>query len=468
MCAAPRKSLYTRITNRVHRRHSFVVGAIIGSQAAVGLVSNYESFTKGQIQRQPSADDILTISQVKPKSATLFVTGESGAVLPHERQKLELTLRSGASAARIQDLLHEVNVAVSLRVTTVSAGCFVASIDAAGTSSSQPFLTAEQRGDFIPPDTAKLLKDLGLRLNPAIGPDGRPKPIRLVQEVSSKIEMSERYFREQFKLRPDNSELWNNYGSFLISRRKTTAAIAAFRKSLGLQPNNTTAMANLAKNLWLGGGDISEADHLYSNALAIMEPSVPSWILSDFALLREELGDTERAQQLHARAALDRDYPLALARQALFMLIRENNTEGARYSLQQALERQSNNADILVLAGHAEWFYLGDREGALDKLQKACVLAQHNTFALKLCADFSLCLGAAASAIGYYRRALKDGASRQEIAGNYGLALLLDRKAQLALRELSGASSPRQRILQSRQTWLPRCMSSGEQTRHAD
>jgi len=57
------------------RRHSFVVASIVGTQTIVALVSNFESFSRGQITRRGAADESLTISYIKPKSPVLYVTG---------------------------------------------------------------------------------------------------------------------------------------------------------------------------------------------------------------------------------------------------------------------------------------------------------------------------------------------------------------------------------------------------------
>jgi len=69
---------------------------MIGTQARVSLISNFEFFGDGQIQRLPTADTELTVTSIKPKSAQLFATGVGDKITAAEREQLELTLKSNA------------------------------------------------------------------------------------------------------------------------------------------------------------------------------------------------------------------------------------------------------------------------------------------------------------------------------------------------------------------------------------
>jgi Tetratricopeptide repeat len=189
-------------------------------------------------------------------------------------------LKSRSSEASIQERLSEVNAAVSRRTETpqgkiVSEGCYVASLSATGRGSSRPFVTDEQKGDIIPPETEELFRRLGVQLNRGTGPDGRPLPLRVVGSTFVKSSGSREYFRQQFKLQPDNAELWNNYGAFLARQRKFDEAMDAYERALALDPSYAIAIANLAKQYWLHRNDVSEADRLYRKALGVGDRRCP-------------------------------------------------------------------------------------------------------------------------------------------------------------------------------------------------
>lgn len=427
-------------------RLTFIVGCFVGSQSTIALVSNFQRLDQGRVSTDQIARNYMTITKIRPKSELLITVGDSGSVTAKERADLTLILRSGANDAKIQEKLRDLNVDVSTRTTTVSAGCYAASLHATGFGSGMPFLTSEQQGDFISPDFTHMLSRIGLQLNREIDPNGKPLPIR---EVQSQVAMmggnSDEYFREQFKLRPNNAELWNNYGSFLVAKHKHEDAIAAYERAVELDPSDLTATANLASNIWVHRGDIERARKLYSGVLTATEPSVPSWILSHCAnFFDEALGDRARAHDLHARAAEDRNNPLAAAQYAWFKIKYGIDVDRSRIELETLLTENSTNAQILDIAARVDYFYFSDIDAARDKINKACSLEPTNTHILRFAADISLRWGDAVSAGYYYRKQLKREPNNAEARGNYGLALLMERKTKGALRHLSKAlhSSP--------------------------
>jgi Tfp pilus assembly protein PilF len=434
---AAERSLAT-ISDASLRRTTFVVASMVGSQSMVSLVSNFETFIRGQITTAATAGRSLIVSRVKPKGAAFFATGTANKIRSAERDELMLALRSGAPDGQIQEQMRSLNEAVSTRTGTVSPGCYVASLHATGQRSARPFLTAEQQGDFIPPEFAEQLKRSGLRLNRKIGPDGRPMPIRMVGSSSARAGGSPENFREQFKLRPNDAELWNNYGAFLWGRKRYEESVEAFQKAVDLNPNYSTALANLASKIWVRRQDTVTVDDLYSRAVAASEPSVPAWIMSDYAIFCDEgLSDPGRAGDLHERAAHDENFPLALARQALFLLKIGNDAAAANNLLTQALAKQPNDPQILIVSGQADWFYNNDPKAAQAKLHKACSLDPANVNALGLAGDICLQMNDSASAAYYYRKLIKRGQSDAQVQANYGLALLMERKPDGALRHLA-------------------------------
>jgi Tfp pilus assembly protein PilF len=330
---------------------------------------------------------------------------------------------------------------------SVCKACYAASIDATGRGSSQSFLTSEQKDDIIPPDVDQYFRRLGVELKPEIGPDGTPMPIQVVGTTLVKTSRSRKHFREQLKLQPDNPEVWNNYGAFLEDRREFAEAMAAYERAMVLDPSYPWPISNLAKQYWLQKRNMSEAERLYTEAVRVAGPAVPARILSDFAVFYDEgLEDPERALELHRRACRAGDDPLVKARLAYFLMKHGQENDEAEALFTEALTTQPNDALILRIAGEADWFYKRDREAARTKLQKACTLNPRDYQTWRITGDVSLVLGDGASAAYYYRKAMKRGASGWLISSNYGLALLVDRKPDGALRHLTRArrSAPNQ------------------------
>jgi hypothetical protein len=91
----------SRIPEPDDRRHTFVVGSVIGAQTRVSLVSNFEVFKRGRIKRSPTAASTLTVTSIKPKAPQFFAAG-SGAdhIQAPDRSGLEPMLKSGSSENR--------------------------------------------------------------------------------------------------------------------------------------------------------------------------------------------------------------------------------------------------------------------------------------------------------------------------------------------------------------------------------
>jgi Tfp pilus assembly protein PilF len=435
-----------RIPDPEVRRHTFVIAGIRGSQSFVAYISNYESIDTGSVHRAKYAKRELKLSTTKPKRPRLFLAGDSGTVSPDERKQLELALRAGGSDSLLQLRMSELNAEVSHRTAahgyqTVSEGCHVASLDATGRGSSRPFLTAEQQGDFIPPHASESLRRAGRAFRAKTGPDGRPMPIRVVQSSSGRINPSVRYFREQLKLQPDSSELWNNYGAWLSGQGRSADAIKAFEEALRLDSKNVMAMANLAKRLWLDRDDIEGAASLYARAIGESRTSTPTWILSEFAnFLARDGGDRQQAALYHAQAASDDDFPLAKARYGWFLARQNGDLDQAVELISESLVKEPDNIESLMLGARVDWLRK-DLDGARSKLERACSLDQNNAEALIFHADVIQAQGDPRTAIHYYRRALRRGGGHKHARANYGLALLAVGKPQDAVRQLGRAAA---------------------------
>lgn len=428
------------IPDPVFRRTSFVVGAIVGTQTIIMLVSNFERFVNGRLESSDTAADEFVSTRIRPKGPQLILTGAASAITQQERELAQRLLRTAAPDETIQECLNQNNLAASTRTSTVSAGCHVASLHVTGKGSSKPFLTDEQHGDFIPPEFQELMNKMGLHLNRGVGADGNPLPIRMMGATYASAGGSVRDLRQQLKLQPDNAELWNNYGAALAAVRQFGDAMAAYQRSIALDASYMVPVANLAKLTWLQRGDVPAAQKLYSTAMELSAPDAPTWLISDVALFYQQgVGDPVRALDFHVRASADLDYPIAQARHGTFLLDAGRDMVEGQRLLSQALEEGPDNAEVLFLAGQAACRHFGDLSLAMARIEKACSISPTEVRYLIALANVALALGDGSSAAYYYRKAISRGAGAWDVESNYGLALLLERKLHGALRHLRRA-----------------------------
>lgn len=231
---------------RPHRRLTFVVGAIQGSQSVVGMLSNFQNLRGRFLADGATPDHELSLDVVRPSRPRLVVAGGGGELVTDDEKKhLERLLRSGVPAERLREEMAKLNEQIAARTDGVSRGCYTATQLATGHGQTQPFLV-EQVGYFNPPEFEELFKLLGLVLIPKTLPDGTPAPIQMGSSSSVRYHASPEFFREQFKLRPDDSELWNNYGVYEQGHGRIDKAIEAFERALELDPQNSHAATNLA------------------------------------------------------------------------------------------------------------------------------------------------------------------------------------------------------------------------------
>jgi len=378
----------SKLPHGAERRLTFAVGAMIGTQSMVALVSNFEKLINGRIARLSVPETTMTVTKVKPKGEIFLATGDTDSMKPEDFSELILSLRSGADNQRIYQRMKELNEKMSARAYTIGQGCYTAALHATGHGTSVPFIADEQGGDFIPPETALMMKRLGLKLNPKLDSSGRPMPIRVVQGASVLVGSSPEYFREQLKLRPESPEVWNNYGVFLLGRHRWADAIQAFEKAISLDPDYAAALGNLARQVWRHLGDFPRADELFAQAVAAGGESSDPGIMSDFAVFCEEaLGDIARAAELHDRAAMSKN-PLAVAQKALFIAKYKDDPKLAGELITFALAQQPDNAIIICLAGKIDLETSKDRAIALERFHKACSLMPNEPMPLTL-GDYS-------------------------------------------------------------------------------
>jgi Tfp pilus assembly protein PilF len=426
--------LLAGVPNAHHRRTTFVMAGYIGTQSRIHLVSNFESFVSGRLERRSQADDVLSVSTITPKGPIYLSTGVVGLVPDATQQDAKRILRGGAADETVQMKLADINASVARKSPFVSEGCYAASIHATGRGSSQAFLTDAQDGEFIPPEAREMLHDFAGSLLPRQG-----GAVQIVKSGWALSWKGDAYFRAQLKLEPNSAEVWNNYGADLAGRRRQQEARKAYERACELDPTNPIPRANLAA-LHARAGNIDEAERLYSDALDLYGEEAPALVLADYAeFVSLQLMDAPRATHLFERACRGDGYSIAKVRYALHILRTGGSREAAEVYGEAALSEDPRNPEVMLLAGLAEFHFLDKRISGRKRIELAAVQAPHNARTLQHAAGVCLLSGDAQTAAYYYPRALRHGATGWEVEADWGLALLLTKKLEGALRHLNRA-----------------------------
>jgi Tfp pilus assembly protein PilF len=391
------------VIQAAYRRHTFTVSAIVNGRPLVAMVSNFQSLDSATELDMPSAGMLIT--RQLPSRVRVYIAGSGAKAVPaRDIVELEALVRSGASAQRIQEKLIETNGHAA--GPTVSRGCYVASQFANGTGSARPYLTEEQPGDFIPPEMFQLLNRLGVKLIPKTDAEGNPEPIRMDQGAYAVLEMSRAYFKREFPRRPEDPELWNNYGVFLKQGRHFKEAEAAFREAIKINPAYVPARSNLAGLLAARVETRAEGLAIYRDLVTNVEVSTD--VRSDFALWLEADNDLDGAEREHAAAATVGNSARAMALYATFLWKKRNRVEGAGHIFAEDRVVSANDPDTLLARANFEWWVRGRLDLAEELFTQASAAGTKNQWVLRAYGDFLLSeKHDATSALSYYRQVNK-------------------------------------------------------------
>jgi Flp pilus assembly protein TadD len=242
------------------RRHSFSVGAFVGSEPVFALVSNFE---------QPSslaaatASSRLSVYKLRPTKPKAFVSGQKQAVDRSERRRLAALAARAPDPERMYSALADVNRGAATRTTLVSPACFTAHVRLTGEGGGlahdigdRPFLP-----NFAIPAGAQ--EAITRVLDQRFGPGGA----RLVGISTSRADQSDEYHETQLREKPEDPSTHSNYGAFLMDKKgDLEGAERAYRMAIELDDNHVNALGNLANLLW-EKGDRDQAANLYRRAL---------------------------------------------------------------------------------------------------------------------------------------------------------------------------------------------------------
>ena len=326
------------------RRHTFSVGAFVGSQPMFALVSNFE---------QPSgytalnASTSLSVFEVRPTKPTIFLSGQKRAVTRDERRWLIRLATKNPEPQRMYSALAEVNRRAATRTNEVSSACFTAYVRLTGEGGGhihdmgdRPFLPKFA----IPAPAREAITQL---LDQQIG-SGRA---RFVGMSTGRVDSSsEEYHKIQLREKPNDPITYTNYGVFLKERKSDLeGAERAYRKALELNPNHVSAIGNLA-NLLREKGEKDQALDLYNSALE-SDPGNENVTWNFARFLNSELNDTIAAREMldHGITIHPQSGRLLLLRAELSLL--NGDPVMALEDFRRAREQRSDQA--AVEAGYA-------------------------------------------------------------------------------------------------------------------
>lgn len=245
-----------------HNRHSFSVGAFVGSDPVFALVSNFEQPSG---LSAPTASPSLSVFEVRPTKPKTFVSGQKQAVSRPARRRLTALAARDLEPQRMYSALAEVNRDVAMQTPLVSPACFTAHVRLTGEGGgyvhdigTRPFLPT-----FAIPEIAR--ESITKLLDKEFGP-GRA---RLVSMWTGRVDASDEYHETQLREKPEDSSVHSNYGVFLKEKKgDLEGAEREYRIAIKLDGNHVNALGNLA-NLLCERGDRDQAGSLYQRALEV-------------------------------------------------------------------------------------------------------------------------------------------------------------------------------------------------------
>jgi Flp pilus assembly protein TadD len=232
----------------VDHKQSFSIAAFVAGKPEFALLSNFED---------PEGEELLSLSprlrlyREHPVQPTVYVSGHAAAVPPPVRRRLETFARGNPKHQSMFTALAHANREAAVLSELISPSCFTAYVNQQGHGGGR----AQHAGARQAP-----VQSDGLAGNAEAAH-------RVVEFTSARAEPNDDYHRAQISARPDDPDVYANFGAFLSNvKQDAIGAEVAYRRALELDPNHSNALGNLA-NLVAARGDRVGAEELYRRAL---------------------------------------------------------------------------------------------------------------------------------------------------------------------------------------------------------
>lgn len=348
------------------RRHSFNVGAFVGSKPMFVLISNFE---------QPSgimsdfASSRLAVYKLRPNKEKVYLSGQRHNVTRSDKTRLIKLALTEPDSEKMYDALAEVNRSVARRTPYVSAACFTSHVHLTGEGGGRVHGIVNAAFEIPVAPYGELIKEaITQNLDEHFG-IGK---YRFNSFIAIRGEASDEFHEVQLKEKPDNPEVHTNFGNYLLEKKKDIlGAEREYRQAIELNSQYVNALGNLANLLWQHKGKLDEAETLYQRAI------------------REDPGN-ENVSWNYVRFLIRENSHIQEAYEIATQGIKKNRDSGRLYLLRGELSLLANNP------AEALKDFIVAREKQADQ---ASVEAGY-AFALHMSgASFDECIGAYRTAI---------------------------------------------------------------------
>ncbi len=169
----------------------------------------------------------------------------------------------------------------------------------------------------------------------------------IVADKENDLPKAEKHFARAAKTAPAAPDARNNYGAILVRLGRRKEAAAEFAASLALNPNQASALVNLAQ-IRIQENDLTQARDLFDKAKAIAPDAE---ILRALLMISLGLGERERAAREYAEyvaapfGANDKTRDTALAE----ALLAGGLADEAKRELESILSNENKNTTALIL-----------------------------------------------------------------------------------------------------------------------
>lgn len=271
-----------------NNRHSFTVGAFVGCQPLVALISNFESLSG---EARTAAARNLSVEQVEPSRPTTFVSGHREALAKEDRRTLAKFAARGPSRDAMYAALSQANRRAARRSRYVSSACFTSHLRSTGDGGGASHGTGNAR---LKPSVAMpmpdVVKDL-LDKQFGVG-QWTPKSFSVARS-----EATDDWHRTQLKEKAHDPDCYSNFGAYLADLKKDQlGAERAYRRALELAPGHINALGNLG-NLLAVKGALEEAEACYVAALSKPGPGHENAVWNYASFLITHRGDRQAARE---------------------------------------------------------------------------------------------------------------------------------------------------------------------------
>jgi TolB-like protein/DNA-binding SARP family transcriptional activator len=192
---------------------------------------------------------------------------------------------------------------------------------------------------------------------------------------------ADRHYARAIALSPSSAGAYVQRARLLLRLGKTDEALAVGQRAVQLDPLSQAAHNGLAGIFALSGRH-ADAVASYRSALALVPGD--AYFHSNLALSQAELGDTAGAMASLAQARTTAPVPAAVRSNESYVLARLGMADSARVLLAQ-LERDDQISPMLLAS---TWIVLGERERALDALERAAATRDDYLTDLKVVREF--------------------------------------------------------------------------------